>query len=113
MKLNSLLDKLFFFLIAIVLIAKVMNWFLNFSSEINTMISATMFSLIGIAYVYAGLLWYKKLIQTIFILCGIFLIGMNFLNETTWISIMAIICLLTPMIIGRISSKDKNELAEQ
>jgi hypothetical protein len=38
---------------------------------------------------------------------------MNFLNETTWISIMAIICLLTPMVIGRISSKEKKELAEQ
>jgi hypothetical protein len=113
MKPNSLLHKLFFFLIAIVLIAKIMNWFLNFSSEINTIINAAMFSLIGMAYIYTGLFWDKKLIQTIFILCGIFLIGMNFLNETTWISIMAIICLLTPMIIGRISSKDKKELAKQ
>jgi hypothetical protein len=113
MKINSLLHKLFFFLIAIVLVAKVMNWFLHFSPEVNSIISTAMFSLIGIAYVYTGLHWNKKLIQTIFILCGIFLIGMNFLNETTWISIMAIICLLTPMVIGRISSKEKKELAEQ
>lgn len=113
MKLNSSLQKLFFFLIAIVLIAKVMNWFLDFNSEINTIINVAMFSLIGMAYIYTGLFWDKKLIQTIFILCGIFLIGMNFLKETTWISIMAIICLLIPMVIGRISSKDKKELAEQ
>lgn len=113
MKLNPFLQKLFFFLIAIVLIAKVMNWFLDFNSEINTIINVAMFSLIGMAYIYTGLFWDKKLIQTIFILCGIFLIGMNFLKETTWISIMAIICLLTPMVIGRISSKDKKELAEQ
>ena len=63
-----------------------------------------MFALIGIAYLVGGLVWDKKLINIIFIVCGTYLIGMNFIGDFALKSIVGITCILTPMLIVRFSA---------
>ena len=111
---KKILNIIFLILIGIVLIGKISNWFLNYSDETNQILNAGMFTLIGIAYLVGGFVWDKKLINIIFMVCGIYLIVMNFISDFGLKSIIGIVCILTPMLIARFSPEetDKNELAK-
>lgn len=94
-------------LIGIILIGKISNWFMNYSDETNKIFNVAMFTLIGIAYLVSGFFWDKKLNKIIILICGFYLIIMNFLNDFgTFKSIIGIVCLLTPMLIAKFSSKE-------
>jgi hypothetical protein len=101
-------------LLGVVLVGKISNWFLDYSEETNQMLSTTMFTLIGIAYLVGAFSWDKKLTKLIFLICGTYLIAMNFISDFELKSILAIACILTPMLIARFSPKesDDEELAE-
>lgn len=88
-------------LIAVILIGKISDWFLNYSDETNQVLNAGMFTLIGIAYLVGGFIWQKKLINIIFLICGIYLITMNFIDDFALRSIIGIVCIVTPMLIIR------------
>jgi len=92
-------------LIAVVLIAKMLNWFLNFSDETNFIINSLMFSLIGLAYIVYGIIWDKKIIKLIFLISGLYLIVMNFISKNMILTILGIICILTPILIIRFLPK--------
>lgn len=92
-------------LIAVVLIAKMLNWLLNFSDETNFIINSLMFSLIGLAYVVYGIIWDKIIIKLIFLISGLYLIAMNFISKNTFLTILGIICILTPILIIRFLPK--------
>ena len=108
------LFTIFRILIGIILVGKISNWFLNYSDETNHILNAGMFTLIGIAYLVGGFIWDKKLTNIIFLICGIYLIAMNFIDDFGLKSIIGIVCILTPMLIARFSPEetDEKELAE-
>ena len=106
---KNLLTKILWVLIGIVLIGKISNWFLNYSDETYQILNAGMFSLIGIAYLVSGSVWDKKSINVVFIICGIYLIGMNFVGDFGLKSIIGIACILTPILISRFSPKETDE----
>lgn len=99
--------NLFRILIAIVLIAKILNWFLHFDQQTNRILNMTMFSLIGIAYIVMGNVWDKLFTRIIITGCGVFLLVMNFFNDSTVVNLLGIACILTPMLIARFH-KNKN-----
>jgi len=101
------LSKIFCALCVIVLIAKISNWFFNYSNETNEIINTAMFSLIGITYLIIGFVWGNKLITVIFMFCGIYLIGMNFIGDFLLKDILGIICLLTPLLTGVFTPDEK------
>jgi hypothetical protein len=111
---KNIFNKIFLILIGIVLVGKMSNWFLNYSDETNQILNAGMFTLIGIKYLVGGFIWDKKLKNVIFIVCGVYLIGMNFIGDFGLKSIIGIIAILLPMLIARFSPKeaDEKELAE-
>jgi len=105
-------DKAFFVFkvaIFIVLIAKILNWFLDFSDETNAILNTVMFSLIGLAYIVVGLAWNHKFLKAVIILCGVYLIVFNFLERQLALSLVGIACLIIPMIIGVLSPETKEE----
>ncbi|MFD2516010.1 hypothetical protein ACFSRY_19210 [Pontibacter locisalis] len=106
---------IFIILIGIILIGKISNWFLNYSYETNHIINTAMYTLIGIAYLVGGFIWNKKLINIIFLICGLYLTGMNFIADFGLKSVIGFICILLPMLIARFSSeqRDEKELAEK
>ncbi len=114
-EMKKILHKIFLTLIGIVLIGKISNWFLNYSDETNQILNAGMFTLIGIAYLVGGFVWDKKLVNIIFMTCGIYLIVMNFIGDFGLKSIIGIVCILTPMLIARFlpNETDEKELAEK
>ncbi len=74
-----------------------------------------MFTLIGIVYLVGGFIWNKKLTNIIFLICGIYLIAMNFIGDFGISkSIIGIVCILTPVLIARFSPEetDEKELTE-
>ena len=113
MKIDSTMKKILFtifqILITIVFIGKISNWFLNYSDETNQILNVAMFTLIGIAYMYTGFIWDKKLIKTILIVCGLYLIVANFISDFYLKSIIGIVCILVPMLIIRFSQKEVDE----
>ncbi len=99
-------------LIGIVLIAKISTWFIQYSDETNKLITAAMFTLIGIAYLVGGFIWKKKSTNIIYLVCGTYLIAMNFFNDFALKSMIGIVCMLTPILITRFlpETDDEKEL---
>lgn len=92
-----------------VLIAKVANWFMHFSRETNDVLNIAMFTLIGINYIIMGLLWDSKLIKAVIITCGVFVIAVSFFSKNTFLNIIGIVCILTPLIIARFNKESAPE----
>lgn len=92
-------------LIGIILIGKISNWFLNYSDEVNKILDAVMFTVLGIFYLSGGLIYKKLATKIIFLVSGLYLIVMNFVGDFGLKSVIGIICLLTPMILLRLVSK--------
>ena len=101
--------KIYRILIGIVLIGKISNWFLNYSDETNKILSAAMFCLIGIAYLAFSWAFDKTILKLILAICGIYLIIMNFIPDFSCNSIIGIVCILTPMIIGKFLPKEDED----
>jgi len=99
------LHTIFTVLIFAVLLGRVLGWVINLDDDIDRILNSAMFTLIGIAYILMGFIWEKKLLQIIILTCGVFLIGMNFLETNTIFDIIGIVCILTPMIIARLDKK--------
>mgnify|MGYP005995152693 CR=1 FL=1 len=93
--------KIYRILIGIVLIGKISNWFLNYSDETNKILNTAMFCLIGIAYLAFSWSFEKKILKLALAICGIYLVIMPFTTDFSWNSIIGIVCILTPMIIGK------------
>jgi len=100
-------------LIGIVLIGKISNWFLNYGDETNKILNTAMFCLIGIAYLAFSWAFDKKILKLVLTICGIYLIIMNFIPDFSWNSIIGIVCILTPMIIGKFLPEEEDENEEK
>lgn len=105
------LFTLFKILIALVLFGKVLGFILNFNTEIKDILNIAMFSLIGIAYIVMGFVWDNKLYKIIFITCGIFLIIMNVFKNIVVLDIMAIVCILTPMLLTYFNKEKERKIS--
>lgn len=97
-------------LLGLVILFKILNWFLKFDSETNQFLNTAMFCLIGIAYLVMSYVWDKKILKVLITACGLFLIIMNFIPGKTWITIVGIVCILVPMIIARFQKKENENL---
>lgn len=95
--------------LSVILIGKTSNFFLHYSAETNKILNTAMFTLIGIAYLVFAFAWKKKLLNLIFIVCGLYLIGMNFIDDFELKSIIGIVCILLPMLITRFLSNEINK----
>ena len=101
-------------LVGIVLIGKVFGRFLDFSDETNQFLNTAMFSLIGVSYLTFAWAYEKTLLKAIFLICGIYVILMNFIPDFGWIkTVIGIVCVLTPLIIRRFSPEEKQEITTQ
>lgn len=99
---KNALFKIFRISIGIVLFGKISNWVFNFGDQINQILNASMFCLIGIAYIIVGFIWDNKFIKTIILTCGLFLLVMNFFAKgNIALDIFGVLCILTPMLIAR------------
>jgi hypothetical protein len=101
--------KIFRVLIGVILIGKISNWFLNYSDETNHILNVGMFTLIGIAYLVGGFIWDRKLINIIFLISGLYLITMNFVNDFGLKHEIGIVCILIPMLIVRFLPEENDE----
>jgi predicted acyltransferase len=108
---RSRLWQIFRIAILMVLAGKILNWFFNFNPFLNYWMNATMFCLIAIAYLFIGFAWDNRFIKAIFIFCGVFLIGMNFLPDQLWRNVVGIACLLGPILIGRFAGNESKKIA--
>ncbi|WP_347174962.1 hypothetical protein [Polaribacter uvawellassae] len=101
-------------LIAIVLIGQISNWFLDYSPETKQLLNTIMFVLIGLFYTIAGIIFNKKLFKAVFILCGLYIIALNFIEKSPILTIIGIISIILPLLLARFSKeyKEDDELLE-
>lgn len=97
---KKLFVKIYLISILVILLAKILNWFLNFPDHVNTKLNTTMFCLIGIAYMVRGWVSDTTWEKIVIVSCGAYLLVMNFFNSNLYVSIAGILCLIVPMIIG-------------
>ena len=106
--------QIFRFLLILVLAGKISNWFLNYSDQTNQLLNTAMFSLIGLAYLAFSWAYDQILWRSIFLFCGVYVILMNFIPDFGWVkSIIGIICIITPFIIGRFLPDEGQEITEK
>ena len=99
--------KIIPFFALIILSAKILNWFLNFSDTTNSIINSLMFTLIGISYLIFSFSLENKLNRIILTVCGLFLIIWNFLPEKNYLTIAGIFAIIIPMVIENFSKETK------
>ena len=101
-----------YILAILILAAKISNWFIHFNTDISQAINMAMFCFIGIAYLFfaATLPSIKSKIGVA--LCGLFLISMNLIPQSTATEIVGIVCIIIPMVIKRFSKEAKTAEAE-
>ena len=96
----------------IILVGKISNWFLDYSDATVHVLNIAMFSMIGVVYLAFAWAFDRPILKLILGVCGIYLIFMNFIADYNWKSIVAIICMLTPMIIGRFMPNEADNKEE-
>lgn len=99
MKREHLFRGIFLILLFIILVAQVLNLFLNFNTRTRHILNIAMFCLLGIGYVVEGFGKYHKVLRFIMLFSGLFLIFMNFIPMSVAFYIVAVICLVAPAII--------------
>lgn len=102
-------QRIYLIFLAIILVGKISNWFFNYSDDTNAILNTVMFSVIGITYLIMAWAFEKALVKGIFVLCGVYLIVMNFIPAYSWNSILGIVCILTPLIIVKFLTQDDSE----
>ena len=101
---------LFFQLLCgIVLIGIISDWFLSYSDETNQIISIALFSLIGVGYIAFAWAIDRKILRMILLVCGIYLIVMNFFNDSALRSVLTITGVLIPLLIGKFLPEKEEE----
>ena len=103
---NTFLIILRVLMIAI-LLAKVSSWFIDYSENIENLINTAMFSLIGIYFIVMGIVFDKKLLKAIFLICGAILIIFNFIELNGFIEFIKLIALVVPIALGYFSKEVK------
>lgn len=88
-------------LIGLVLTATVLDWLFHFSEPVNRVVQIVMFSLIGIAYLVMAYAWAPVFPRLLIFGCGVLLIVLTLLDNSTWSDITRIGCILVPMLIAR------------
>ncbi len=100
---KRILLKIFSILFLIVIAVKISNWFFNYGPLVNKIINTVMFSVIGIYYILLGISVEKKLVMSLFLVCGLYLVIMNFLPSNLTINIIGILCVMFPLLFERFS----------
>lgn len=104
MRVNPFL--IFRLLLGVVLVGKIAGWFLHFNEVTNDVLNAAMFILIGIWFVSAAYAWESKLSKIVFLICGLYLIVMNFVPDFYAKSIIGIPCIVIPLLMMRFSKDE-------
>ena len=94
---------------ATIILAKVLNWVIGFNESTHDLINKAMFILIGVSYLIFGYALDQMRYRLITILCGIFLISMNFLPKNNYMIAAAIISILATILIRRFLIKNETE----
>lgn len=104
-------NKIYIILLGIIIVGKLSNWFLNYSDKTNDLLNTVLFTLIGVGFVIESFTLYKKEFKLIFLICGIYLIAMNFIDNFQLKSLIGIVCTLLPILIKKFSSKFTSKTA--
>lgn len=102
---KAILLKVIPILAIVVLSAKILSWFLNFSAATKHIINAMMFSVIGVSYVLLGFQLKNVIHKMSVLFCGIFLIVNNFLAQNTYLTVLGIVAVLYPMLLAKFSKE--------
>lgn len=103
---KKILSKIIFVLLILTLLAKISCWFFSYSSEVKQMINTAMLSLIGISYIIVSFNLKKEVNKSVFMVCGAYLIIMNFIELNTMLEVIGILSIVIPILISKFS-KDK------
>ena len=93
------------FLIAlgIILLGKILNWFIEFSPVIESVLNVSMFSLVGLLYLAFAWAMDNKLTKLLFFLGGTFLLIYPWIDDPNDIlGILAVLIVVLPLLLGKL-----------
>ena len=108
-KIESNAFPIYKFLLGMVLLGQVLSMLLDYNEQMNQILHNAMFSLIGIPYLFLTWIFDKNILKLPLCICGTYLLAMNLLDHSNFQLIIAIICILIPMIIGKFFLEEGDE----
>lgn len=106
---TQLMRLIFYLPFATIILAKILNWVIGFNDSTNDLINKAMFIFIGVSYLIFGYALDQLRYRLITMVCGIFLISMNFLPKNNYMIAAAIISILATILIRRFLIKNETE----
>lgn len=112
---TPLMRLLFMLPFATIIIAKILNWVIGFNDSTNELINQSMFIFIGICYIIYGFALDQMKYKVTLIVCGLFLISMNFLPKNNYMIGLGVMSIVIPWLIGKflILKKPSNSAPNQ
>jgi len=98
---KPLMRLLFMLPFATIIIAKILNWVIGFNDSTNELINQSMFIFIGVSYLIFGYALDQLKYRLITMVCGIFLISMNFLPKNNYMIGLVVMSIVLPWLIGK------------
>ena len=108
-KIESKIFPIYKFLFGMVLLGQVLGMLLDYNEQVNQIFNNAMFSLIGIPYLFLAWIFDKNILKISLCICGVYLLTMNLLDHSNFQLIIAIVCILIPMIIGKFLLEEGDE----
>ncbi len=94
----------------LILLAKISNWFMDYDEQTAGLINTIMFVFIGLAWCIYGLFSDDRKTGAIIIACGLYLMVLSFLPESDILNVLAILCMLVPMLMSRFQRGKADEV---
>ena len=89
----------------IILIGKILNWFIDFDPSFSNGLNLAMFTLLGIYWLYQAWSYDHKLIKALFFIGGIYLLLLKWINIPDFLSGVFIGLVLAPWILVKLNPK--------
>lgn len=85
----------------LVIVSQALKLFLEVPQNYDDLVYSIMFCLIGVAYINGARIWDKWWEKATYLVCGIYLIAMNFWLNGWAVHLFGMLALFTPILIAR------------
>lgn len=102
---KKILFKIVLGLIVLTLLAVVFSRVFNYSDEVKQMINTVMFSLVGVGYLLISSNMKKEINKSVFVVCGAYLIIMNFIELNTMFKVIGMLSIALPLLVSKFSGE--------
>ena len=95
----------FILVCALILIGKILNWFIDFTPAFSNGLNIAMFTLLGFYWLYWSWSYNHKIIKALFLVGGIYLLLHKWIAIPDFLSGVLVVLAFTPWVLVKVSPR--------